>query len=85
MTSRAGHRDRRYGLWWIWLAVAFVVTLGVIFVFPFLSSTQPEQELQTPPTSITQVDPTGNESQEPAIEPTTNQTLNDDEEIIRPQ
>lgn len=84
MSGRAGHRDRRYGQWWIWLAAAFAVALGVIFVFPFLSSPQPEQELQTPPVSITQADPMDNQSQETASQPN-DQPMEDEGEIIRPQ
>jgi hypothetical protein len=85
MAGRAGHRDRRYGLWWIWLTVAFAIALVVIFVLPFLSSPQPEQELQTPPTSITEADPMDNQSRQSTGEPTTDQPIEDEEEIIRPQ
>lgn len=85
MAGRAGHRDRRFGLWWIWLAVAFAIALGVVFALPFLSSPQPEQELQTPPTSITEADPMDNQSQQSTGEPTTDQPIEDEEEIIRPQ
>src|SRR5918998_6209127 len=85
MAGRAGHRDKRYAQWWIWLAVAFVVALGIVFILPFLTSPQPEQELQTPPTSITQADPTDNQSQQSTGEPTTDHPIEDEEEIIRPQ
>jgi hypothetical protein len=85
MAGRAGHRDRRYGLWWIWLAFAFAIALSVIFVLPFLSSPQPEQELQTPPTSITEADSIDNQSQQSTDERTTDQPIEDEEEIIRPQ
>jgi hypothetical protein len=85
MAGRAGHRDRRFGLWWIWLAVAFAIALGVVFVLPFLSSPQPEQELQTPPTSITEADPMDNQSQQSTGQPTTDQPIEDEEGIIRPQ
>lgn len=84
MSGRASHRDKRYGLWWIWLAAAFAVALGVIFVFPFLSSPQPEQELQTPPESITEADPMDNQSQETGNQPN-EQPIEDEGEIIRPQ
>ena len=83
LAGRAGHRDKRYAQWWIWLAVAFVVALGIVFILPFLSSPQPEQEMQTPPTSITQADPTDNQSQQSTAEPTGSEE--DEEEIIRPQ
>ena len=83
MAGRAGHSDKRYAQWWIWLAVAFVVALGIIFILPFLASPQPEQEMQTPPTSITQADPTANQSQQSTAEPTSSEE--DEEEIIRPQ
>jgi hypothetical protein len=85
MAGRAGHRDRGFGLWWIWLAVAFAIALGVVFVLPFFSSPQPEQELQTPPTSITQADSTDNQSQQSTGGRTTDQLTQDEEEIIRPQ
>jgi hypothetical protein len=85
MAGRAGHRDRRYGLWWIWLTIAFVIALGVVFVLPFLSSPHPEQELQTRPTSITEADPIDNQSQQFTGEPTTDQPIEDQEEIVRPQ
>ena len=85
MAGRAGHRDRGFGLWWIWLAVAFAIALGVVFVLPFFSSPQPEQELQTPPTSITQADSMDNQSQQSTGGPTTDQLTEDEEEIIRPQ
>jgi cytoskeletal protein RodZ len=84
MAGRAGHRDRRYGVWWIWLAAAFVVALGVIFVFPFLTSPQPEQVLETPPTSITEANSTNNQSEQSAEEPN-NQPIEDEVEITRPQ
>ena len=84
MTGRAGHRDRGFGLWWIWLAFAFAIALGVVFVLPFFSSPQPEQELQTPPTSITQADSMDNQSQQSTVEPTA-QPEEDEEQIIRPQ
>ncbi len=84
MSGRAGHRDRRYGLWWIWLAAVFAVALGVMFVFPFLTAPQPEQQLQTPPASITEADPMDNRSQQTANRPN-NQSTEDEGEIIRPQ
>ncbi|MFL6482054.1 MAG: hypothetical protein ACJ70R_03900 [Nitrososphaera sp.] len=64
MTARAGHRDKGYARWWIWLGVAFAVALVVMFILPYLSSPQPAQELQVPPTSITQTDNTNNQSQQ---------------------
>jgi hypothetical protein len=84
MAGRAGHRDRRYGLWWIWLAAAFAVALGVVFVFPFLTSPQPEQVLQTPPTSITEANSTDNQSEQPD-DGLNNQLIEDEAEITRPQ
>ncbi len=84
MAGRAGHRDRRYGLWWMWLAAAFAVGLGVVFVFPFLTSPQPEQVLQTPPTSITEANSTDNQSDQSA-DGLNNQSIEDEVEIIRPQ
>jgi hypothetical protein len=84
MAGGAGHRDRGFGLWWIWLAVAFAIALAVVFVLPFFSSPQPEQELQTPPTSITQADSMDNQSQQSTVEPT-GQPEEDEEQIIRPQ
>lgn len=53
LAGRAGHRDRTYARWRIWLAVAFAVAVGIVFLLPFVSSPQPEEELQTAPTSIT--------------------------------
>ena len=84
MAGRTSHRDRRYGVWWIWLAAAFAVALGVIFVFPFLTSPQPEQVLETPPTSITEANSTNNQSDQSAEEPN-NQPIEDEVEITRPQ
>lgn len=84
MAGRAGHRDRRYGLWWIWLAAAFAVALGVVFVFPFLTSPQPEQVLQTPPTSITEANSTDNQSEQPD-DGLNDQLIEDEAEITRPQ
>jgi hypothetical protein len=84
MAGRAGHRDRRYGLWWIWLAAAFAVALGVVFVFPFLTSPQPEQVLQTPPTSITEANSTDNQSEQPD-DGLNNQLIEDEADITRPQ
>jgi flagellar basal body-associated protein FliL len=86
MAGRAGHRDRRYGLWWVWLAVAFVVALSVIFVYPFISSPQPEQALRSPPTSITEAETIGNQSQQPSVEPSGQpEEEEEEEEITRPQ
>ena len=85
MAGRAGHRDRGFGLWWIWLAVAFTIALGVVFILPFFSSPQPVQELQNPPTSITQANSMDNQSQQSTRGPTTDQLAEDEEEIIRPQ
>ena len=85
MAGRAGHRDRGFGLWWIWLALAFTIALGVVFILPFFSSPQPVQELQNPPTSITQADSMDNQSQQSTRWPTTDQLAEDEVEIIRPQ
>jgi len=68
MAARAGHRDKGYAKWWIWLGVAFVVALAVLFILPYLSSPQLPQELQIPPTSITQTDNTNNQSQQSRAE-----------------
>ncbi len=83
MADRAGHRDRTYAQWWIWLIVAFGVAVGIIFLLPFLSSPQPEQELQTAPTSITQADSVNNKSQEPQGQQSPPEE--EGEAIIRPQ
>jgi hypothetical protein len=84
MAGRADHRNRRYGLWWIWLAAVFAVALGVVFVFPFLTSPQPEQVLQTPPTSITEANSTDNQSEQPD-DGLNNQRIEDEADITRPQ
>lgn len=81
MVGRAGHRDRTYARWWIWLAVAFVVAVGIIFLLPFLFSAQPQEELQTPPTSITQADSMNNQSEQSA----TVRSPSEGEAIFRPQ
>ncbi len=83
MAGQAGHRDRTYGRWWIWLAVAFAVAVGIIFILPFLSSPQPEEELQTAPTSITQSDSINNQSEQSA--PQQSPSEEQGEAIIRPQ
>lgn len=83
MAGRAGHSDRTYAQWWIWLIVAFAVAVGIIFLLPFLSSPQPEQELQTAPTSITQADSTNNQSQQSPGQQTAPEE--EGEAIIRPQ
>ncbi len=83
MTRRAGHRDRTYARWWLWLAVAFAVAVGIIFVLPFLSSPQPEQELQTAPTSITQGDSVNNQSEQSAADQSPSEEQG--ETIFRPQ
>ena len=83
MTGGAGHRDRTYARWWIWLAVAFAVAVGIIFLLPFLSSPQPEQELQTAPTSITQADSMNNQSEQSTAERSPSEE--EGEEIFRPQ
>jgi hypothetical protein len=64
--------------------VAFAVAVGIIFVLPFLSSPQPEQELQTAPTSITQGDLVNNQSEQSSA---AEQSPSDEERdaIIRPQ
>jgi len=83
MAGRAGHRDRTYGRWWIWLAVAFAVAVGIIFILPFLSSPQPEEELQSAPTSITQADSMNNQSEQSAAQQSPSEE--EGETIIRPQ
>jgi hypothetical protein len=83
MTARAGHRDKGFAKWWIWLVVAFAVALSVIVILPFLSSPQPAQELQTPPTSITQGDNTNNQSEQYTAGG--NSSQEGGAEIIRPQ
>ena len=83
MAGRAGHRDRTYAQWWIWLIVVFAVAVGIIFLLPFLSSPQPEQELQTAPTSITQADSMNNQSQQSPAQQTPPEE--EGEAIIRPQ
>jgi hypothetical protein len=84
MARGTGHRDRTYARWWLWLAVAFAVAVVIIFVLPFLSSPQPEQELQTAPTSITQGDFVNNQSEQSSA---AEQSPSDEERdtIIRPQ
>ena len=83
MAGQAGHRDRTYARWWIWLIVSFAVAVGIIFLLPFLSSPQPEQELQTAPSSITQADSMNNQSQQsPGGQPPSEE---EGEAIIRPQ
>jgi hypothetical protein len=83
MAGRAGHRDRTYGRWWIWLAVVFAVAVGIIFILPFLSSPQLEEELQTAPTSITQADSMNNQSEQSAAQQSPSEE--EGETIIRPQ
>jgi hypothetical protein len=83
MAGRAGHRDRTYARWWIWLAVAFAVAVGIILVLPFLSSPQPEEELQSPPTSITQGYSMNNRSEQSTAE--RSPSGEEGEAIIRPQ
>ncbi len=83
MTARAGHRDKGYAKWWIWLVVAFAVALSVMFILPYLTSPQPAQELQTPPTSITQANSTNNQSGQFTAEG--NSSVEGGAEIIRPQ
>jgi hypothetical protein len=53
------------------------------FRFPFLSSPQPEQELQTAPTSITQGDSVNNQSEQSAAEQSPSEEQG--EAIFRPQ
>ncbi len=55
--------------------MAFAVSVGIIFVFPFLSSPQPEQELQTEPTPITQGDSVNNQSEQSAAEQSCSEEL----------
>jgi hypothetical protein len=83
MAGRVGHRDRTYGRWWIWLAVAFAVAVGIIFVLPFFSSPQPEEELQTAPSSITEADSMNNQSEQST--PERSPSEEEGEAIIRPQ
>jgi hypothetical protein len=83
IAGRSGHRDRTYARWWIWLAVAFAVAVGIIFLLPFLSSPQPEEELQTAPTSITQADSMNNQSEQSTAEQSPSEE--DGESTIRPQ
>ena len=83
MAGRAGHRDKTYARWWIWLAVAFAVPVGIIFLLPFLTSPQPEEELQTAPTSITQADSMNNQSEHSTVEQSPSEE--EGEAIFRPQ
>jgi hypothetical protein len=87
MAGRAGHKDRTYARWWIWLAVAFAVAVGITFLLPFLSSPQPEQELQTAPTSITQADSTNNQSDQsgPEQQQSPSESEEEGDAIVRPQ
>lgn len=88
MAGRAGHRDRTYAQWWIWLEVAFAIAVGIMFLLPFLSLPQPEQELQTAPNSITQADSTNNQSDQSTPEQQQSPLEKDEEEgdaIVRPQ
>ncbi len=83
MAGRSGHRDRTYAHWWIWLAAAFAIAVGIIFILPFLSSPQPAQELQNPPTSITQADSINNQSEQSTAEQSPSEEQG--EALIRPQ
>jgi hypothetical protein len=65
------------------LAVAFAVAVGIIFVLPFLSLPQPEQEFQTSPTSITQGDSVNNQSEQSAAEQSPSEEGG--EAVFRPQ
>jgi hypothetical protein len=83
IAGRAGHRHKTYARWWIWLAVAFAVAVGIIFLLPFLTSPQPEEELQTAPTSITQADSMNNQSEQSTVEQSPSEE--EGEAIFRPQ
>jgi hypothetical protein len=61
----------------------FCIAVGIIFVFPFLSSPQPEQKIQTAPTSITQGDSVNKQSEQSAAEQSRSEELG--EAIFRPQ
>ena len=71
-------RDGGYGWQWV-----LQLLLELFFVFPFLSSPQPEQELQTAPSSITQGDSVNNQSEESAEEQSPSGEQG--EAIFRPQ
>lgn len=74
MANPGGHRDKGYVKWWIILAVVFVVAIGTIYLGPFIASPRPQQELESPPTSITEADPAVNNSSEQEPRPDQEQT-----------
>jgi hypothetical protein len=58
----------------------FVVAIATIYVLPFLSSPQLEEELQIPPTSIMQSESTNTQSQQPIGEDKANNSDSIDEQ-----
>ena len=64
MSGAGGHRDRGYTKWWIGMAAVVAATVGIVYLAPFILSPQPEQELESQPTSITEVDPTNSSDQQ---------------------
>ena len=82
MSRAGGHRDRAYARWWIWLAVVFAVAIGLIYIVPLIFSSQPQEELESVPTSITEVDPTtdnnnnsGQQADEQSEQPSNNVSI----------
>jgi hypothetical protein len=61
----------------------YLKLLSNILLLPFLFSPQPEQELQTAPTSITQADSMNNQSEQSTAEQSPSEE--EGEAIIRPQ
>ncbi|MEW6603811.1 MAG: hypothetical protein AB1351_03875 [Thermoproteota archaeon] len=43
-------------------SVAFAVAIGIIYIVPLVFSSQPEEELISQPASITEIDPTANDT-----------------------
>jgi hypothetical protein len=64
MANAGGHRDRSYAKWWVILGVVLAVSLVLIYIGPFASS-QPNDILQSPPTSITEADQATDNNTEP--------------------
>ena len=64
MANPGGHRDRGYVKWWIILAVVFVVAIGTIYLGPFVASPQPQEDLESTPTSITEAETATDNSSE---------------------
>jgi cytoskeletal protein RodZ len=56
MANPGGHRDRGYVKWWVILGVVFVVAIGTIYLGPFVASPRSQEELESPPTSITEAE-----------------------------